>query len=173
MAQRKHLERLLRYCAAIFALGVLYILIDFAIDLRPASLHSSYRFTLGDLPSDQVKILRQDNLSILVIRRSAETIAQLEQPAVELQDPASLRSHQPGFANNTLRSEHPEFFVSYAIGTDLGCPITVVGNRLTESCSNAPYDFAGRALLGDNAFQNLAIPEYNFSDDFSILTIIP
>jgi len=173
MAQRKYLEKSLKYFTVIFGLGVLYILIDFAVDLRPASVHSSYRFTLDDLRPDQARILRQDNLSILVIRRSTETIAQLEQPVVELQDPESLRSKQPGFAKHPLRSKYAEYFVSYAIGTDLGCPLAVLENRLTETCGNAAYDFAGRALRGDNEFQNLAIPDYNFSDEFNRLTFNP
>jgi Rieske Fe-S protein len=118
-------------------------------------------------------ILRQDNLSIVVIKRSDGVIKSLRQPGENLQDPHSTSSRQPDLASNSLRSIHPEYFISYAIGTDLGCGLTTIETGLRESCSDARYDFAGRALKGDTQFENLAIPEYNFSNNFSTLTIRP
>jgi len=143
------------------------------IDLRPSTIQSSYRFKIGALAADEVRILRQDNLSILVMRRSAATVAALMQAAAPLQDPDSRYSHQPDDADNPLRSRHPEYFVSYAVGTDLGCALTVLESGLSEGCGSARYDFAGRALEGANKFQNLSIPDYNFGDNFSTLTINP
>jgi ubiquinol-cytochrome c reductase iron-sulfur subunit len=90
-----------------------------------------------------------------------------------LQDPESEDSHQPGFATNALRSRQAEFFVSYAMGTNLGCVIEVFERGLREICSPARYDYAGRALEGENKFQNLAIPDYNFTNNFNTLTIRP
>ncbi len=173
MSKRKSLAVLLRYFAAVVGFAVLYILIDFAIDLRPAGIQNSYRFNLGKLDMDQARVLQQENLSILVIRRSASTIANLKQGSQNLQDPASARSNQPEFAQNALRSKHPEIFVSYALGTDLGCALEVLQNQLKEVCGNARYDFAGRALQADKTFQNLVVPDYNFNNDFNTLTIRP
>lgn len=173
LSKRKSLGVLLRYFAAVVGFAVLYILADFAIDLRPANIQSYYRFNVGKLDLDQARILQQENLSILVIRRSASTIANLKQGSENLQDPASSRSNQPEFAQNALRSKHPELFVSYALGTDLGCTLEVLQNQLKEVCGNARYDFAGRALQADNRFQNLVVPDYNFNNDFSTLTIRP
>lgn len=171
---RKLLRTSVRYFWLLGALAVLYVLLDFAIDIRPPAVQSSYRFEVGQLESDEVKILRQDNLSILVIRRSAATIAALmNQDATLLQDPDSASSHQPDYADNPLRSRHAQYFVSYALGTDLGCPLEVFESGFREACGKARYDFAGRALEGDNRFQNLSIPDYNFGDDFSTLTINP
>jgi len=143
------------------------------IDIRPSTIQSSYRFEVGELEVDEVKILRQDNLSILVLRRSASTIASLEGSLTLLQDPDSRDSNQPEYADNALRSRHPEYFVSYAIGTDLGCPLKVLESELRESCGSARYDLAGRALEGANKFQNLSIPDYTFTNNFSTLTINP
>ncbi|MBT8434812.1 MAG: hypothetical protein KJN95_09125 [Gammaproteobacteria bacterium] len=153
------------------ALG--YVLLDFAFDLRPPGVHSSYRFDVSELSSDQARILRQDNLSVLVIRRSDRTITALRQNLTGLQDPESQRSHQPQFAANPLRSSHPEYFVSYAIGTDLGCGLELGESSIKEICSRARYDFAGRALQGDNKFLNLAVPDYTFTDNFNTLVIRP
>jgi hypothetical protein len=167
------LHNLVKYFGLVLVAAIVYVLLDFSIDIRPSQVQSSYRFSLGELPEDRVQILRRDNLSVLVIKRSAATIARLEQGSANLQDPDSLRSRQPGFAKNTLRSKHPDLFVSYALGTDLGCGLEAVKQELKEICSNARYDFAGRALQGNNGFQNLAIPDYNFTNNFSHLTIRP
>ena len=90
-----------------------------------------------------------------------------------LQDPQSRRSTQPAYAGNPLRSKHPELFVSFAIGTDYGCALEAEGFELKEVCGEARYDFAGRALAGERQFRNLAIPDYNFSADFTSLTVRP
>ncbi len=91
-----------------------------------------------------------------------------------LQDPQSVRSRQPDYARNPLRSGNNPYFVSYATGTELGCLLIQQGpGILREVCGTARYDFAGRALKSENRFQNLPVPDYNFSDDFLILTINP
>lgn len=157
----------------IIAAAVIYVLLDFSIDVRPPAVHSSYHFKVGALIPDEARILRQDNLSILVIRRSAATLHALEQSSKSLQDPQSSRSHQPDYADNSLRSPHAEYFVSYAFGTELGCTLKVVDSMLQESCGSARYDFAGRAIKGTKKFPNLTIPDYTFANNFSSLTVNP
>lgn len=172
--ERSALRRLFRYFSWIIVAAIAYVLLDFSIDIQPAAVHDSYRFTVPALQPDEVRILRQDNLSVLLIRRSAETRRRLLQTAAaSLQDPDSSRSHQPGYARNPLRSRHEEYFVAYALGTDLGCPLQVVETYLRETCGDAGYDFAGRALQASKSFSNLIIPDYNFSSNFSHLTIKP
>ena len=143
------------------------------VDIRPASIDASYQFRLPALEPDKPVILQQDNLSIVVLLRSGELINALRGDIDRLQDPESSDSRQPDFAANRLRSRDPEYFVSYAIGTDLGCVIEVEAAALVESCGPARYDFAGRSLIGERDYRNLAIPDYNFSDDFQTLTIRP
>ncbi len=172
-ADRSGLKRLIKYFAIVLAAAFSYVLLDFSFDLRPPRVHSSYQFNVAELPPDQARILRQENLSVLVIRRSAATISALGQNLAGLQDSESKRSHQPGFAANLLRSSHPEYFVSYAIGTDFGCGLEVGQSTIKEICGRARYDFAGRALQGDNKFLNLAIPDYTFTNNFNTLIIRP
>jgi len=173
LLKRELLQGLFRALSAVLGLAVLYVLFDFAIDVRPPRVQSSYQFKIKTLPPDEPVFLRQDNLVIVVIARSAASITGLQQAAAKLQDPESQRSNQPAFATNTLRSRHAEYFVGYAIGTHLGCVIEAFERGLQEICSNARYDYAGRALQGENKFRNLAIPNYNFSNDFNTLTIKP
>lgn len=172
-ARRAPLVKLIRYAAALFGIAVIYILLDFAIDIRPPAVQDSYRFNLRDLAFDRARVLRQDNLLILVIKRSDETLTRLQHSTSNLQDPESRHSSQPEYARNALRSRYPGYFVSYAIGTDLGCPLAEIEQGVIETCGKASYDFAGRARRGDREFQNLAIPDYNFANDFSTLTIRP
>jgi len=172
-ADRNGLKRSIRVFAIVLAAAISYVLLDFAFDLRPPRIHSSYQFNVAELPLDQVRILRQDNLSVLVIRRSATTISALRRNLAGLQDPESERSQQPGFAANLLRSRRPEYFVSYAIGTDYGCSLELDESLIKEICGKARYDFAGRALQGDNKFLNLAVPDYTFTNNFNTLTIRP
>ena len=170
---RRGLTRLLKTFSFILVVAVLFVLFDFAFDLRPSTVQSSYRFNVGELAADEVKVLRHDNLSILVVRRSAQTIASLQAMTDQLQDPESDDSRQPEYARNALRSRHPGYFVSYALGTDLGCTLKVLQDGLQEICGSARYDLAGRALKGAKRFSNLRIPDYNFTNNFSTLTIIP
>ena len=173
-AHRARLKRLFRYLSWIVVAAIAYVLLDFSVDIKPPAVHNSYHFTVPELRFDEPRILRQDNLSILLIRRSETSRRNLEMTAaVHLQDPESSRSHQPGYAKNPLRSRHAEYFVAYASGTDLGCPLQVMENALREICGDARYDFAGRALTASNSFSNLIVPEYNFANNFSSLTIYP
>ena len=170
---RSRVRKLVGYFGLILGAAILYILLDFAFDLRPSQIQTSYQFRLEKLIDDQAVILRQDNLAIIVIKRSPVQIAALQQVGDDLQDPDSDASKQPGYAHNTLRSRIPGYFVSYAIGTDLGCAVKVIDVGFQETCGVARYDFAGRALEGQNRFQNLAIPDYTFTNNFNTLTIKP
>lgn len=121
------------------AAAIAYVLIDFSFDSRPPTVQSSYRFNLPDLALNVPVFLRQDNLRIVVIRRS----------------------------------QQPEFYVAHAYGTDLGCPLQVVGDRLQETCGTASYDFSGRALTDSRNYPSLRVPDYEISNDFKTLTIFP
>lgn len=166
--------RAIKYLCGLLALALLYVLVDFTVDLRPRDIHSSYRFSVPQLSLDTPVWLRQDNLTILVIRRSKKLTGQLIQPGVKLQDGNSESSSQPAYARNNLRSRNDEYFVAYGLGTDLGCPLKPAGEyALKESCGTARYDYAGRAISGNSRFLNLRIPDYNFNPDYSVLTVRP
>ncbi len=171
--KRRTLQQAFKFFWLILGLACIYVLFDFSFDRRPPAVQSSYRFELAGLPLDSAIILRQDNLSILVIHRSAATIARLRQFDSGLQDAESDSSRQPDFAINPLRSKHEDYFVAYALGTDLGCGLVEKNGQLGEICGQARYDFAGRALDTGKSYPNLLIPEYEFSRNFSHLTINP
>ncbi len=171
--RRRRLLRLVRFASFVLACGLLYILTDFAIDWRPATVQEYYRFTLPPLDFDQPRILQQDNLQLVIIRRSSGLLRRLQNSPVQLQDATSARSRQPADVDGRHRAHHAEYFVAYAIGTDFGCPLLIEVDSLRESCGKARYDFAGRAYRGDRRFSNLPVPDYNLSPDFRILTVFP
>ena len=175
MSAKPHslVERLFRYFALAGAAAVVFVLLDFSFDWRPQRVYESYRFNLPELEVDVPVILRQDNLSIVVVRRSPGAVAALRQAGDGLQDPASRRSRQPDFAVNALRSRDPEYFVGYALGTDLGCALEIEDDGMREVCSDARYDLAGRARTGARDFRNLTVPDYNFGPEYETLTIRP
>ncbi len=170
---RSTVARLFRYFVIVIALALAYVLFDYAIDVRPPAVQASYRLSVPALEYDKPEILRRDNLALVVIRRSPQTLAALGEATAGLQDATSARSSQPEYARNPLRSRVPEYFVAYAFGTDLGCPLVAEDLLLREICGRASYDFAGRALVADNRFLNLAIPDYTFADEYRRLTIRP
>jgi hypothetical protein len=172
--KRQLLVRLTKWLTTLLVVALLFVVTDYTFDIRPSTIQSSYRFTPGQVPVDRPIWLQQDNLRILLVRRSDRLIAMLNRATDDLQDPGSKSSRQPDFARNRLRSRHAGYFVAYAIGTDYGCPLVADSEySVRESCGEASYDFAGRALRAQNQFQNLTIPDYNFNHDFSVLTIIP
>ncbi|MFT5664421.1 MAG: hypothetical protein ACI9JR_001817 [Gammaproteobacteria bacterium] len=174
LTKRALLSRLIKYFIGISVFALLFVLMDFSIDFRPKNVQASYHFTITDseITFDKPVWLRQDNLSILLIKRSLNLRHQLSNTKNSLQDIDSDSSRQPSYATNALRSRDEKYFVSYAIGTDLTCPLELKENQtLQEICGTASYDFAGRALSGHKQFQNLPIPDYNFNHDFSGLTI--
>ncbi len=171
--RRSPVERLFRYFALAGAAAVVFVLLDFSFDWRPQRVYESYLFKLPELEADVPVILRQENLSIVVVRRSPGVIAALRRAGGGLQDPASRRSRQPGFALNPVRSRDPEYFVAYALGTDLGCALEIDADGLREICSDARYDLAGRARAGARDFRNLTVPDYNFGPEYQTLTIRP
>jgi Rieske Fe-S protein len=168
------LLRLTKYLLGLLATALLYVLVDFMVDIRPSTIHASYRFTLSQLPLDQPVWLSQDNLTILLIHRSRAVIETIQNRKKGLQDANSSSSRQPSYTRNTLRSRDERYFVAYGLGTDLGCRlITDTDQTLRESCSMARYDFAGRAITGNSRFLNLRIPDYTFDQTFSVLTVYP
>ena len=170
---RSALERLFRYFALAGAAAIVFVLLDFSFDWRPQRVHESYHFNLPELVPDAPVILRQDNLSIVVLKRSPGTIDALLDGGAGLQDPQSKRSRQPDYAANALRSREPGYFVAYALGTDLGCALEVEAGGLRETCSDARYDLAGRARDGARDFRNLTVPDYNFGPDYQTLIVRP
>ena len=170
--RRRGLETTLKLATWIAIFALLFVLADFAVDFRPRNIQDSYRFTMPELSVDQPEVIQRDQLRIVVLKRSEQLQQQLLDTS-DLQDPESKRSRQPDDAQNILRSKVPDLFVSFALGTDFECPLLIEDNGFAESCSDATYDFAGRAKKSNRRFDNLVVPDYRLSDDGKHITVFP
>ena len=169
--RRKNLQGAVRLFMFVLLLTIFYVFIDYTFNSGQPPVAQGYRYQLPQLQDDAPLILSQDRLAVVVIKRSAAVIEQLQQSRSGLADAASAHSRQPAFAQNPLRSRHQQYFVALATGTDYGCPLRTGEQLLHESCSDAVYDFAGRAARSARGYKNLTVPEYDFSSDFSHLTV--
>ncbi len=119
---------------------------------------------------------------VYVLRRTPETLANLETVESQLRDPESSKSEQPEYTKNQARSIKPEIAVILGICTHLGCAPSYRPEVGTQSlggknwfggffcaCHGSKFDLAGRVLQGVPAPINLAIPPHKYLNDNVIL----
>jgi ubiquinol-cytochrome c reductase iron-sulfur subunit len=117
-----------------------------------------------------------------IIRRTPEMIAQLAKNDALLADPKSESSKQPAYIKSTAgRAIKDEWFVVKGVCTHLGCSPTyrkeVAAADLGADwpggffcpCHQSKFDLAGRVFKGMPAPLNLAVPQYMFADDKTLI----
>ncbi len=117
---------------------------------------------------------------VLVVRRTPEMLASLDDHDSRLADPDSENSKQPDYARNIARAIKPEYLVLLGVCTHLGClpqsrfaPGASADGVLTADwpggffcpCHGSKFDLSGRVFTGVPAPVNLEIPPYSFADD--------
>jgi len=116
---------------------------------------------------------------IYVVRRSPDMVKRIAGHDADLKDPNSLKSEQPPYAKNELRSRSPEFLVLVGTCTHLGClPKQRFGaGELYPSwpggffcpCHGSRFDLAGRVFDGSPASINLRVPPYSYPNARTLL----
>jgi len=148
-SRRQKLQRLVKISGSVITLAIIYVTLDFFITVPTEIATENYRITLPALENDRVYFFKAGNKQIVIIRYS-ELLKQKFKV-----DPLT----------------HQGFFVAYALGTYLSCPLQVIEDKyLKESCSSAHYDFSGRPVGSDN-FTSLRVPVYNFCPDHSCINL--
>lgn len=116
-----------------------------------------------------------------VIRRTPEMIAQLGKNDALLADPKSESSNQPAYTKNAGRAVKDEWFVVKGVCTHLGCSPTyrkeIGASDLGADwpggffcpCHQSKFDMSGRVFKGMPAPLNLAVPQYMFADDKTLI----
>ncbi|MGM0594831.1 MAG: hypothetical protein ACQETD_09865 [Pseudomonadota bacterium] len=111
--------------------------------------------------------------NLLLLRRDAQTLKQLQTLSEHLLNPLSQRAKEPGGLSPSTRSRQPEWFLAYDRGPGTGCPLRWVPagtttapiqpwpGGLRDACRPTWYDAAGRVLRGADAVRNLDIPPYH------------
>jgi ubiquinol-cytochrome c reductase iron-sulfur subunit len=110
--------------------------------------------------------------NLLLIRRNSPLLASLAANEAELLDPHSGSARQPAGLSNPGRARHPEWFLAFDRGSDMGCPLRWVAagaadaplqpwpGGLRDNCRGSWYDAAGRVFRNQEAKRNLDIPPY-------------
>lgn len=159
----------------------------FLASLRPSArakaLGAPVRVDLRKLQPDQQMTVEWQRQPIWVLRRGRDMLDRLSQVPLldQLVDPDStVESQQPAYARNATRSIRPEFLVTTAICTHLGCvpifrPETVQGDLGKNwlggyycPCHKSKFDFAGRVFKAVPAPTNLVIPPHRYLDESTI-----
>ncbi len=118
---------------------------------------------------------------VWVLRRTPEMLEALSGLRDQLRDPDSrAASQQPAYASNEYRSLRPEYLVTVALCTHLGCVPSFrpeaaapdlgaswVGGYFCP-CHGSRFDFAGRVFKGVPAPLNLEIPPHRYVGDAEI-----
>ncbi len=130
-------------------------------------------------PGEQITVIWRGK-PVWVLRRTPAMLEHMahEQWIDELRDPdSSVRTQQPPYAKNPLRSIRPEIFVSVALCTHLGCVPLYRPDAASEGlgqvwiggyycpCHGSRFDLAGRVTKNVPAPTNLVVPPHRFIND--------
>lgn len=158
---RQKLKRWIKGLSILAVVIVSYVLIDFSFN--QVSDLPTHRFQLTTLAENKPQLLRNDSLMVVVARYDTTMLQQLSSKGRLSRISESFRQPQP-------RVDDQGYFVVRAYGSDKGCPLKIVEQGFQESCSDARYDLLGRSM-NPQAYADLEIPAYTFSQNHSILTL--
>ncbi len=115
--------------------------------------------------------------AVVVVYRTPEMLAKLDQLTDRLRDPQSVEPQQPEYASNEYRSRKPEYWVGLSVCTHLGCSPTFRPEVAPEdlgpdwpggffcACHGSKYDLAGRVYKNVPAPLNLQVPPYRYLNE--------
>ncbi|EAQ65355.1 ubiquinol--cytochrome c reductase, iron-sulfur subunit [Marinomonas sp. MED121] len=171
--------------SAIGAVGAVGIATPFVASWNPSAKAKAagapVKVDISKLEVGQQMIVEWRGQPVWVVKRSQETLENLNKIADELSDPSSEKDQQPSYAQNEYRSIKPEIAVLLGICTHLGCSPTYRPELSPEDlgpkwvggyfcpCHGSRFDLAGRVYKGVPAPINLEVPPYQFLSDNVIL----
>jgi ubiquinol-cytochrome c reductase iron-sulfur subunit len=169
-ARRLYLRVTLKFMGAGLLLFVLYVMVSGLFGDPGGDSVLPMHIDLAGLPAGSLHRLEWRGRELMVLRRSPAMDAADAAHEHLLYDPASRWSVQPRDARNPGRTLVPGYFIAYAHGTDLSCPLDLVspdeaavegwGGGFVDRCRGSRYDFAGRVHDGQPARRNLEVPAY-------------
>ena len=148
---------------------------------RARAAGAAVRVDVSKLEAGQQVTVEWRQKPVWVLRRTQVMLDGLASLRDQLRDPdSSASSQQPTYASNEYRSIRPEYLVTVAICTHLGCVPSfrpdVAAADLGASwvggyfcpCHGSRFDFAGRVFKGVPAPLNLEIPPHRYVGDTEI-----
>lgn len=141
------------------------------------------KFDISKLEPGEMKVVEWRGKPVYVVRRTAETISDLERLTDQLKDPDSLDADQPAYVNALTRAIKDEYLVLIGLCTHLGCApkyrpevgaADLGGSEWLGGffcpCHGSKFDLSGRVYKGVPASANLIVPPYSFESD-SVMVI--
>jgi hypothetical protein len=160
LRRRQQLKRILRGFSVLALLTIGAVLVDYSFRQAEPPV---YRFKVPRLEFDQPVILTQGNFMVIVARYSDSRLESLSPKG-------RVSGISASFRGEFLPVDQGGYFVVQAYGTYLGCPLEIDLDGFYETCSNARYDFLGRAITSGQ-YSNLDPVDYHFNRDYSLLYI--
>jgi len=178
---------------AVGAAGVVVTAVPFVRSMQPAKDTLAMATTEVDISKvepGQLIVVPWQGKPVFILRRTPEILGRIESERVELRDPDNEDpegGENPSWflkgdkKTRTFRSRRPEWYISSAICTHLGCVPLLREEPGTPDlgsdwpggfycpCHGSRYDLSGRVLAGYPAPRNLEIMEYKFLSDTRVL----
>ena len=168
------------------AVGAGFVAVPFVASWMPSerakNAGAPVEVDISKLDEGRMLTVEWQSKPVWLVRRSHETLANLEKVADRLRDPNSeVEDQQPAYAQNPYRSIKPEILVLVGICTHLGCSPTYRPELAPEDlgedwlggffcpCHSSRFDMAGRVYQGVPAPTNLVVPKHRYVSDNVIL----
>lgn len=173
--RRRQLTRALKLMSLVAFAAVVYVLLRVAASQPPTKPTAApIHFDIQTMSVGESRMLDWSGRPILIIHRSAATLASLRRDNPALSDPDSRHSQQPEAATNPYRAVRPEWFVVLPRGTGAGCPLEQLSadahvpvapwnGGFRDPCDQSLYDAAGRVYSGFPAARNLTVPPHRYN----------
>jgi ubiquinol-cytochrome c reductase iron-sulfur subunit len=173
--------------SVIGAVGAGFVAVPFLSSWSPSerakNAGAPVEVDISKLEEGRMLTVEWQSKPVWIVKRSAETLANLPKNDASLRDPASENvDQQPAYAQNENRSIKPEILVLVGICTHLGCSPTFrpdigaadlggdawLGGFFCP-CHSSRFDLAGRVFQGVPAPTNLVVPPHKYLSDNVIL----
>lgn len=167
------------------AVGTGFAAVPFVASFQPSerakAIGAPVEQDISKLEPGQKLTVKWRGKPVWIVRRTEETLAELDTLEDKLRDPNSREQQQPRYAQNDYRSIKPEILVLVGICTHLGCSPTYrpeegpadLGSDWKGGffcpCHGSKFDMAGRVYAGVPAPTNLVVPPYKFLSDSRII----
>lgn len=173
--------------SAVGAVGVVGAAVPFVGSWSPSAKAKAagapVEVNVSKLQPGQMVTIEWRGKPVYVLRRTPESLANLEKMESKLRDPNSDKSVQPAYTKNKTRAIKDEILVLLGLCTHLGCAPSFRPDVGAEDlggaewlggffcrCHGSKFDLAGRVLQGVPAPINLEVPPYKYvSDDVIIV----
>jgi ubiquinol-cytochrome c reductase iron-sulfur subunit len=174
--------------AGFAAIGGSFAAVPFVLSMSPSerakNAGAPVKYDFSRIQEGQMVKVEWRGKPVVMLRRTAAMIEGLAKIESHLDDPNSLKSIQPAYAQNEARADanSPEMLVMLGVCTHLGCspveklalgPDPEMGEDAQGGffcpCHGSKFDLSGRVYKNVPATTNMDIPPYKYND--KVITI--